>query len=298
MQFYFADLEQDITSLGTKTVIYATLVLVVTTIIAILTNNKTDKLKLPLFLIMAITLIGSTLLLFGSTVYLNVKSESGGPVHWHSDIEFWACGAELNLKDPTGKLSNKIGSATYHEHDDKRIHLEGVVVKKSEDASMEKFMRVTGGFITNDAVGIPLNDDESTWYADGDKLDGDRQNLDHKDQLRNYVKKTDTGNILQLVNGYMCGDHPAELQTFVYSYDKTTKTYSQQKLDNGAEYILRDESVVPPGDCVIVEFDKPKNQTNKLCKQYGVRDTARCVEFGVTEHNPGLCNINEVGGHE
>lgn len=293
MNLLFADLEQDITRLGMRTVLYASIVLFVCVAIALLAKGRLGKLKLPLFLIMAITLVGSTLLLFGSTIYLNTKSESGGPVHWHSDIEFWACGSELELRDPHGFLSNKIGTATYHEHNDKRIHLEGVVVRKAEDASLKKFMRVTGGFVTSDAIGVPLNEDSGEWLTQGDRLDGDSQDTNAQD-LTQFVKNDDEGPVMELVNGQRCGSEKAELQTFVYSYNKDDETYSQKKLDDPSDYLLRDESVVPPGDCVIVEFDKPKDKTTKLCRQYGVRDQKRCTEFGVKAYDPELCNIREV----
>lgn len=283
-----------------KTVVYATIVLVIATVLAALLKDKSPKLKLPLFIIMAVTLIGSTLTLFGSTIYLNTKSESKGPVHWHTDLEFWACGTELELRNPNGFLSNKIGTATYHEHNDKRIHLEGVVVRKSEDASLEKFMRVTDGYIQKDSIGVPLNESADEWFAEGDKTDGDPQSFDHADQLKSYVKEGDKGKVMQLTNGQNCGDERAELQVFVYRYNKEDKTYSQTKLANGPGYVLRDESVVPPGDCLIVEFDSPKVQTDKLCRQYGVRDVERCVSFGVKEYTPELCNIKDVsaGGDE
>jgi hypothetical protein len=287
-------LENQITSLGINTVLIASIILVVCTVLAMLLKNRIPALKLPLFLVMAVTLVMSAAILFGSTVYLNVKAESGGPVHWHSDIEFWACGAEMELQDPSGLFSNKIGTATYHEHNDKRIHLEGVVVRKSEDASLEKFMQVTGGYIHDSSIGIPLNQSAGEWFATGEKLDGDQQPSDAYQRLRSYVSIGEEGSMLQLNNGQTCGNTPAEIQVFVYSYDKSANTYAQRKLADPSAYIMRNESVVPPGDCVIVEFDRIKERTDKLCEQYGVRDSRRCVEFGVKSYDPSLCNITEV----
>lgn len=297
--FYIAqaDLEQQIARLGLKTVLWASLIMAVLTIAALLLK-KNKAAKLPLFVMMAATLIGSTVLLFGSTIYLNVKSESGGPVHWHTDIEFWACGSELELRDPRGLFSNKIGTATYHEHNDKRIHLEGVVVRKKEDASLRKFMDVIGGYIGQDRIGIPLNEDSRQWFATGDKVDGDIQSTDNVEQLKNSVQPSKDGPVMELINGQRCGSEPAELQAFVYTFDKKTKTYTQRKLDNPAEYVMREESVVPPGDCVIVEFEPYKDRTDRLCQQYGIRDAKRCVEFGVEEYNPELCNIRDSFGTE
>lgn len=309
MHLLFADLEQDIARLAIRTVLYAAVVLGVATLLAVLLKQH-KALKLPLFAIMAITIIGSTGLLMSSTVYLNTKSESGGPVHWHADIEFWACGAELELRDPNGTLSNKVGSSTYHEHNDKRIHLEGVVVRKAEDASLEKFMRVSGGYLTKDRIAIPLNTDRSTWYASAEKgtVDGDSQSLEGypikdpdaslADGSHYGVMETEDGPLQVLANSGGCryGDAQteAEVQAFVYSFDKASNTYSQQKLGSPMDYLMRDEPLVPPGDCLIIEYGQPKDRTDKLCRQYGVRDAKRCVEFGVKAYDPGLCNIREV----
>jgi hypothetical protein len=289
------DLEQKISQLGLKTVAVSSVILIVFCVLAALLK-KHKALKLPLFLVLAGTMIISTGILFASTVYLNTKAESGGPVHWHSDIEFWACGSELNLRDPSSKLSNKVGTSSYHEHNDKRIHLEGVVVRKSEDASLEKFMRVTGGYIHDKGIGIPLSKEESTWLATHEQQDADKQDVGAFEQLRSLVKQGRGGRVLELNNGQKCGNDKAELQVFVYSYNEEAKTYSQTKLAHPSNYTMREESTVPPGDCVIVEFDTLKARTNKLCRQYGIRDQKRCVEFGVKEFNPDLCNIRETGG--
>lgn len=288
-----ADLEQRIINLSLKTVLIAALVLVVFTIISARLKHM-KRLKLPLFLVLSTTTVGATLILFTNTVYLNIKAESKGPVHWHSDIEFWACGSEIEPRDPTGFLSNKIGTATYHEHNDKRIHLEGVVVKKSEGASLEKFMRVVDGYATDRSIGIPLNESREEWLAPKDKQDGDAHQTDFLNSMDQYVKKSNKGPVLELANGVSsCGGTYAELQVFVYSL-QTDDTYVQTKLADPSAYVMREESVVPPGDCVIVEFDRPKTTTDKLCLQYGVRDKDRCVEFGVEEYTPKLCKLQQI----
>lgn len=296
------DLEQKINQLGIRTVLVASIILIICALLALLfaKHKKIFKItKLPLFLVMASTLVIATAILFGATIYLNTKAESKGPVHWHADIEFWVCGAEIELRDPHGFLSNKIGTATYHEHNDKRIHLEGVVVRKSEDASLKKFMTVIGGMITKDRIGIPLNEEQSEWFASGEQIDGDVQKAANPAYLAQFVSNSfDVTNqpVLLLENGMKCGQQRAELQAFVYRYDKATETYSQSKLYDPREYVLRDESNVPPGDCVIVEFDVPKERTDKLCEQYGVRDAKRCSEFGVKPYNPKLCKLREITG--
>jgi hypothetical protein len=299
------DLEEQIIQLATRTVVAASIALIVLVAIAIIVKKQSEHLqnmlKLPLFLMITITMLGATGILLASTVYLNVKSDSGGPVHWHNEIEFWACGAEINLRDPVGKLSNKVGSATFHEHNDKHIHLEGVVVDLEYDASLDKFMQVTGGSIAVDAIDIPLSPEKEKWFTSEDQLDGDGQkpeNFEVATGNGSRILRSEDGTILSLKNGQSCGNGqhiPAQLQVFKFTYDKSTKTYYQEKLDNPAGYTLRAESSLgPPADCVIVEFDVPKQRTNKLCEQYGIKDVSRCTEFGVSEFNPDLCDISEV----
>lgn len=304
-----ADLEQDISRLGIKTALIAGAIMVGVSLLAVLLK-KQKSLKLPLFVILALTLIGSTGVLFGSTIYLNMKSESGGPVHWHTDIEFWVCGSELELRDPQGVLSNKIGTSSFHEHNDKRIHLEGVVVRKKTDASLTKFMQVIGGYMADDRIAIPLNDEGMYATADNNKIDGDKQDAENYATAQSSegeglalggpfeMQKTEDGLPLYVLNnGQTCNNSKtdAELQVFVYTFDKASKTYSQRKLDQPTDYVMREEPIVPPGDCVIVEFNAPKDRTDKLCREYGIRDAKRCVEFGVKAYDPNLCNISEVG---
>lgn len=298
-----ADLEHQISSLALRTVALSSIGLIVLTIIAVFVNKAPKNIqkyfKLPLFIGIAGIMAFSTILLTGSTVYLNVKSESGGPVHWHAGIEFWACDSELNLRDPDGFWSNKVGSATYHEHNDKYIHLEGVVVDKSYDASLEKFMSVTGGYITDSSIGIPLSEDTAAWPITGDQADGDTdsQQLAQIATPERIGQPVDNkGPVLELQNGDQCPDGtPGELQVFVYSFNKGEDTYSQRKIEDPGSYVIRDESILgPPSDCVIVEFGPTRAATDKICEQYGIKDAELCESFGVSDYNPELCNLREV----
>ncbi len=299
-----ADLETQISSLAVRTVVVSAIVLVVLTIIAVVVNKAPDKIqkyfKLPLFIGMAGIMAGSTLLLTGSTVYLNLKSDSGGPVHWHAGIEFWSCGAEINLRDPDGFLSNKVGSSTYHEHNDKFIHLEGVVVEKEYDASLEKFMAVTGGSISDIGIDVPISQDSAALFVKDDQRDGDPQPEENFALATNngeWIKQGPESEVLQLRNGQRCNDNaaPAEVQVFVYSFNEDDDTYSQEKLEDPKSYVMRDKSLLgPPGDCVIVEYDSPKAATDKICEQYGIKDVGKCTSFGVKEYDPSLCYIREV----
>lgn len=227
-------LEESIAHNSVNLLIGATVVLAVLVGISLHEKYLSEGLKKFLFIGICIIVAVPTLYMVISTVYLNNISSSKGPVHWHADIEVWACGREVELQDPTGFLSNKIGTATLHEHNDKRIHLEGVVVHP-EDASLGKFFNVIGGDLSSDSLIVPTNNGPVPY-----------------------------------TNGSMCADgSEGQVQVFVYQTD-ADGYYTQKKIDNPAEYTIAPYSQVPHGDCIIVEFGTQKERTDKLCRSYNV----------------------------
>lgn len=298
----FGDLEAEIAARSLMTVQFATAALLLLTLVAVITNKRVPQLKLPLFIGIAGIMIVATLSMIGSTIYLNVKSDSGGPVHWHADTEVWACGSEIELRDPTG-FSNKIGTPTLHEHDDHRIHLEGVVVDRTVDATIGKFMNVIGGGITEKSLTVPVNPSSGPLFED--EFDGDSIDETNRASVESRVAGDDNNRSVSFVNGETCGEKPAVAQVFVYKVNDDNKTYSQYKLNDPAtrkalginsveDYSISETPNVPPGDCIIFEFDVPKDTTDKLCKQFGVRDIERCEQFGVEPDQREICSMQEV----
>jgi hypothetical protein len=222
-----ADLEAQIASWSVRSVLTASLILVVLLGLSALLKKHSSK----VFGVIILTVTSTSLFLIGSTIYLNVVSSSKGPVHWHADFEVWACGEKQDLQNPKGRLSNKVGTATLHEHNDERIHLEGVVVEP-KDASLGKFWRVVGGELTKDALVMPT-----------------------------------VNGVKSFVSGQDCNGQPAAVQVFVYKV-ADDNYYSQTKLADPAAYVISPESNIPPGDCVIVEFGQAKDRTDRLCAQY------------------------------
>jgi hypothetical protein len=285
-----ADLEGAINQLSVSSVYIALGLLFLLVILAIwVVKRKKKKLMLPIYLGIAAVVVSTTLVISGATVYLNVKSATGGPVHWHADVEFWACGNELEIRNPSGFLSNKIGTPTLHEHNDKRIHLEGVPVSLPHDASLGKFMQVIGGEVSNNTLVLPLN--ETDYFAP--EADGDGHPSPQPDLVDNFIKTTPKGKVASFISGQTCANQQAEVQVFVYKYNEHDKTYKQTKLTAPANYAITGKSEVPPGDCVIFEFDIAKERTTKLCEQYGIRDVEKCAEFGI-EGKREICEILEV----
>ena len=146
-------------------IIATTALLLIMTSLTFSRKKIHKKTKRWFFWLMVIPIILSSLYLAAHTVYDNITSVTHGPVHWHADYEVWACGEKLDLTDPGG-LSNKIGTPLLHEHNDNRIHVEGVV-KRFEDINLGNFFNVIGGKLMSDHLSYPTNNG-LLMYKNGD----------------------------------------------------------------------------------------------------------------------------------
>jgi len=219
-------------------VIAAFIVSTILIFIAIRSKDKaSEHTKAFLFFTIAAVVILATLYSAGSTIYVNVISETKGPVHWHADFEIWNCGEKVDIVDPTG-FSNRIGTPTYHEHGDDRVHVEGVVMKLP-DVDLHTFFNVIGGSLKNNRISLPTNN-----------------------------------GVFEAKDGDLCNGQPGKLQAFVYKIenpdDRRDWTYTQIKIEDFSNYILNPFSNIPPGDCIIIEFDREKDSTDKLCVTFEV----------------------------
>lgn len=201
--------------------------------------EKNNRLKKLLFVVIVGSVLITSFFVAGSTIYLNVISETKGPVHWHADYEIWVCGEKLDLINPTG-LSNRVGTPTFHEHNDDRIHVEGVVVKKPE-VNLKTYFSVTGGYLEKGHMRYPTND-----------------------------------KMVEVRDGELCNGKPAKLQMWLYRVNNPDEwdnwVYSTTKIDDYPGYILNPETLVPPGDCFILEFAPEKAETEHICETYKVEE--------------------------
>lgn len=193
----------------------------------------TNAKKRFLFIGIITPVILATIYLVAGTIYIDAISESGGPVHWHTDFEVYGCDERIDIIDPKG-LSNRVGTPVFHEHDDDRIHIEGVIVE-GEDVFLQRFFSVVGGSLTETSFSLPTNYGDVS-YAKGDLCDG----------------------------------QPGTLQAFVYKTDGTTVTQTKLTPPDMIEYIPSPYSLVPPGDCLIIEFGVEKERTNHMCTTYRI----------------------------
>jgi len=233
-------LEESIKETTMNLIFIAAAILAVLTFLSTVYIKKIEKkpvLKTFIFSAIVFVVVGVTLYAAGSTIYLNVISETKGPVHWHADFEVWNCGEKLDLANPSG-LANRIGSTTFHEHGDDRIHMEGVVVK-IRDVSLHNFFHVVGATLEQKSMKFP----------------------------------TESG-VVEVTNGNSCNGAAGEMQVFVYKInnpgERKNWVYEQIKLEDIEGYVLSAHSNVPAGDCIIIEFDQAKDSTDKICETYKI----------------------------
>ena len=203
-------------------IIVGSVIISVSVIAAMLYKGKKNNVKVLLFAAITIPTIAITLAVAGGTIYLNLNSVTGGPVHYHVDYEIWNCNERVDLIDPTG-LTNRIGTPVLHEHNDDRIHVEGVVVDYP-DISLHSYFSVIGGSMTDNSLLIPTND-----------------------------------GTVQMLDGADCNGHEGKFQVFLYKVlnpdDLKNWEYVQEKLtDEPSEYVMSPYSIIPPGDCIIFEL--------------------------------------------
>lgn len=206
----------------------------VSTLVAILHKTKNENVKIVMFVAITVPVIAATLFVAGGTVYSNMSSFTGGPVHWHADFEVWKCDDRVDIVDPTG-ITNRVGSPTLHEHNDNRIHVEGVVIDRS-DVSLHSFFETIGGAMDDSSIVIPTDD-----------------------------------GIVSMFDGEDCGGQESMFQIFVYRVlnpdDLKNWEYVQEKIvEEPSEYVLSPFSTIPPGDCIIIELGEEKEKTDRICE--------------------------------
>lgn len=198
---------------------YALVLFAVLLAVALCKKKASHATKRFLFWSMVIIIGSATLYLATYTIIVNMTSETEGPVHWHADFEIWICGEKQTLPQSTG-FENKIGTGSFHHHNDDRIHIEGVVAHL-EDVTLSKFFETIGGSLTENSLGIPQEDRSIDYWQNEDRCpDGS------KGTVSVFVQKGDSNDWLPV----------AEFP----------------------DYVISPESDVPPGDRLKIVFDSQK----------------------------------------
>jgi len=146
--------------------IYSSLIVAVVIIISVILRGRAgENGKKLMFIAIALPVAFSTVYIGGDTIYLNLISESRGPVHWHADFEVWACGEEIHLMESSG-FDNKVGSPVLHYHNDNRIHVEGVLLTL-EEANLHEFFEAIGGDLSSQSITVPVHEEGLKTWTNG-----------------------------------------------------------------------------------------------------------------------------------
>jgi hypothetical protein len=122
-----------------------------------------------------VVILGASFFTAGAFVHLSQTSWSGGEIHWHADYEVLVENQQgelerLDLIDPGKfcqterdgdfmcKVNDRTGTTKYHEHNDNRIHLEGVF-REREDATLAAYFETFNGTLTSDTLVYPTNEE-------------------------------------------------------------------------------------------------------------------------------------------
>jgi len=91
---------------------------------------------------------------------------------------------------------------------------------------------------------------------------------------------TENKGIAEFNNGDTCSNgEKGSLQGFLYKTDEATKTYHQEKIENFEDYVISPYGLVPPGDCIVIEFGSIKEKTENICETYRIaRDGGEIIE--------------------
>ena len=200
------------------------------------TRKKISR-QLIIFWIVIYLVSSITLVIIADTISLTVNSETKGPVHWHADFQIWNCNKRVDIVDPED-IANRVGTRLVHEHGDDRIHVEGVI-RKLEDADLHNFFNYINGKLNRDSFSIPVHD--------------------------GFIERKD---------GELCNGEKGEVQIFAYvasnANARQKSGFLVEQLKVNENYIISPYQDVPPGDCIIIEFDKRKDKTEKICDTYQV----------------------------
>ncbi len=239
--------------------------------------------KKPLFTLMVVTVVITTLIMSCATLLVNFNSPTAGPVRWASDFEVWVCGNQLKLRGSNSLLTSRVGTPTLYMQPAGSIHFNGTPTTLPNDASLGAFMEAVDGEITDTALSVPLNNDN-----------GFVGTPNAPDQVQPYIQTNARGPYASVHSGNTCGDEKAAVQAFAYRPNNDGKTYTQTKIAHPHDYELSHTAQAPPGDCIIMEFAAPADRTEHLCASYGIRDQDRCTDYGIAADKIASCDIREV----
>lgn len=227
-------------------------ILLLLTIFAI--RQKNPSYKLPLFVCFSVLIGGTSLTLATSGINLVANSPTG-PTDRQSDVSFWLCDRELNLRSYPAYSQNYLGSPVRFTKNDV-FYYQGIPTSQS-DMELGTIADDLNGYLSNASMVLPLKEKQP--FKDGLPI-GD---------LQKFINTRKDGIYSNAVSNTSCNDNQfAEVQLFEFIYDPISQDFKQRKIDQVSSYVLSDNQTNIP-TCILVEFAPSKDKTDKFCKSMG-----------------------------
>lgn len=152
-------------------------------------------------------------------------------IYINQPVYYFADFAIFSCGDKQHELTAPKGLTESNGYQDRRNNFEGLGVEP-KDVNLGNYFKVLGGWIDKYSFSFP----------------------------------SENGQLIFTENGSCDGQNPNKLQVFVYKVAGGKIT--QSKLEDPSIYTISPYPQVPPGDCIIIELDKIKDKTDKVCKSY------------------------------
>ncbi len=149
----------------------------------VVSKKRNKKILTYLILIFLLAFVGY--FIFILITGEKAESYTKGSVHWHSRLKVFICGEEIKMPAPKGE--HHVGLPLLHTHEDRLIHIEGIVWKPG-DITLGKYM---------EAIGKNFKDNELLEKGNGASCNGKSGKVKllvegvENIELTNYVIKND-----------------------------------------------------------------------------------------------------------
>ena len=106
---------------------------------------------------------------------------------------------------------------------------------------------------------------------------GDLEKEEEKRLVREQVRREAQIKAKEARNGDLCNGEEGVMNIFVYNEQGYIDLEEDSEIMTGVllekitdieSYRMTPSSLIPPGDCIIIEFGPEKNKTDKICKTY------------------------------
>ena len=204
--------------------------------------------------VLATIVASTTTVLLIININLLAASSSNSIERRSGHIVFDICKQQVPIR--SGQLfSDSVGNGRQKIFENNRIEYNGYVTDVPADLSLGAFIQAAGGTLSSNVLTLPYSKEVESELA-GSAI------------LAQFSRTNPMGErYLELQSGTSCDVYPSMLSVFVYRYNESTDSYTQERLSQPDRYVLSPQSI-ENGDCIVVIFGDPSEKTTLRCGDY------------------------------